>query len=82
MARSSNAAVAAKSTISSEIVFPPLAEDVDRANEHSFTQLAGRDVPSESESLVELEVALELELGELDDEDSGTLMPAIFHKIY
>ena len=43
-------------------------EDVDRENKDSFTRLAGRDVPSESESLVELEVALELELGQLDDE--------------
>ena len=56
-----------KSTISSETVFSPLAED--RENKDSFTWLAGRDVPSESESLVELEVALELELGELDDEE-------------
>ena len=43
-------------------------EDVDRENKDSFTRLAGRDVPSESESLVELEVAPELELGQLDDE--------------
>ena len=69
LARPSNAAVAAKSTISSETVFSPFAEDVDRENKDSFTRLAGRDVASESESLVELEVALELELGELDDEE-------------